>query len=337
MNWDKEEMFKITHMDETFEQIVDENYRRAFKELTGIINTDFRYDDEKNPYSTLEKAFMVKIAYKLEAILWVLVVAGNKAYEDVNNRPSIEYERWFLVAYIFQLTEVSITLGQMGGAETAEGEPNEVIIERLERMNKEFALTRMSNHLFNMVDFADGFKKITDPEYMEKAKESMERVNNMFSYPAFIDVTKVKEFFNEVNEQLLIDPKYIKEVNLSNEICKLEYKLAYTEEEATDPLWVDARIADFVDLYVFVDSFAVFAKNDFDLDGKLNVLSLINSLLMFLQSYVYLIIRDNVKYDCKLIHTRVLERFAELRHELGIEVDKGGNYIGGDDTNALKK
>lgn len=71
-----------------------------------------------------------------------------------------------------------------------------------------------------------------------------------------------------------------------------------------------------------------------ELNGKLNVLNLINGLILDLSTYTRDIVSNGIEYDYNIKLNPVLNKLAELRQHLGIKVDDGGNYIG-EDTNKL--
>ena len=320
---------------EVYKDVVDPNYRAALSELDNIIYGQFLYDDEENPYGDMDKSFMREFAHKLETVIWILVTVGNKAYADINE-PATSFERWFIITHQLLLPEIGRMVGAITSLMSIVSGDSEKAIDKLERMNKEFTRTKVCHNIFNVINFADGFKKITSED--DSLSKSLNQIVHTMDDPIVVDNTKVIPILEELIEKLEDDPSVINTVDLQRIICDPENRYEYDDDNSefnitTDPSWVNCCCIDMGSIVDVTENIVSFA-DQFDLSGKLNVLAFLNQLIFQTTSYSRHLIRDNIEYDHDEIMNPLLKRIANLRQKLGIKVDEGGNYIG-DDTNKL--
>ena len=273
---------------------------------------------------------MREFAHKLETVIWVLITVGNKAYADINE-PSTTFERWFTITHQLLLPEIGYMLGSITTVMAIVSGDSEKAIDKLERMDKEFTRTKLCHNFFNVINFAEGFKKITSGD--ESLSKSMESIVSTISDPIVVDNTKVIPILEELSEKLEDDPSVINTVDLQRIICDPANRYEYDEDATNDPGWVNCCCIDMGSITDITENIVSFAEQ-FDLSGKLNVLAFLNQLIFQTTSYSRHLMRDNIEYDPDEIMNPLLKRIANLRQQLGIKVDDGGNYIG-DDTNKL--
>lgn len=310
---------------ETYKDIVDPNYRAALNELDNIIHGVYVADDESNPYNDVEKGFMAELAHKLENIIWVLVTAGNKAYADIDNDVTVEFERWYNIAHNILICDVMRLLGRASGVMDVLSCTVNPSGTKYERMNKEFNRTRLCHPIFSKIEF--GSRPMD-----EKAAENMEAIHRVLNDPIFIDNNKVLPILEDIINKLEVDPALINTVDLQSIMCDENNRREC--ELTTDPDVVDMAVMDMDFLVENRAKQIVSYADKFDLAGKLNVLAFLNQLIFQTSTYSRHLIRDGIEYDHDKSLNPLIKRIAELRQHLGIKVDDGGNYIG-EDTNKL--
>ena len=325
MNLDPNIMFNIAGRIDAYNDLVDENYRNAIKETDRIIARQFMYDEEDDPYTDYEIEMIVDIAHKIQTIIWVLTTVGNLAYEDIN-KPQTQHSRWFVITHIMLLPELMMTVGALTGYAVAM--PN--TLNRLSRYDKEFTLSRMCHPIFSHLGFMDGFSKFKD----RKNEPDDDKMEKIFTRPLIIDALELSTNLLLICRDLDKDINIINSIDLDAEICKDDYKVDYTDEQAASTEWIDVNIDVFDTLMIPALRDLISHCDKMELNGKLNVLNLLNGLILDLSTYTRDIVSNGIEYDCNIKLNPLLNKVAEMRNHLGIKVDDGGNYIG-EDTNKL--
>lgn len=325
MNLDPNNMFNRMGRIETYYDLIDENYRNAIAETDRIIKKQFRYDEEDDPYTEYEIEHMVDIAYKIQTIIWVLATIGNLAYENVD-KPLTQHSRWFSITQIMLLPELMTAAGELTGYATAM--PN--TLNKLSRYDKEFTISRMCHHTFSHLGFMDSFNLFKD----HKHEPNDDKLEKLFTRPLIIDCAELSANILLICRELDKDIDVINNIDLDAEICKDDYKVKYTDEQTVDPEWIDANIDVFDIMMISALKDLISHCDKMELNGKLNVLNLLNGLILDLSTYTRDIISNGIEYDCNIKLNPLISKLAEMRNHLGIKVDDGGNYIG-EDTNKL--
>lgn len=325
MNLDPNFMFNRAGRIDAYNDLIDENYRNAIRETDRIIEKQFMYGDEDDPYSEYEIDHMVDIAHKIQAIIWVLATVGNLAYEDVD-KPQTQYSRWFAISHIMLLPELMMTAGRLTGYAAAM--PN--TLDRLSRYDKEFTLSRMCHPIFSVLGFMEGFNMIKDHKH-EPDENKLEKI---FTRPLIIDAAELSTNLLLICRDLDKDINIINNIDLGAEICKDDYKVEYTDDQTVDTEWIDINIDVFDMMMVPAMNDLISHCDKMELNGKLNVLNLLNGLILDLSTYTRDIVSNGIEYDCDIKLNPLLNKVADMRNHLGIKVDDGGNYIG-EDTNKL--
>lgn len=325
MNLDPNFMFNRAGRIDAYNDLIDENYRNAIRETDRIIAKQFMYGDEDDPYSEYEIDHMVDIAHKIQAIIWVLATVGNLAYEDVD-KPQTQHSRWFSISHIILLPELMMTAGRLTGYAAAM--PN--TLDRLSRYDKEFTLSRMCHPIFSVLGFMEGFNMIKDHKH-EPDENKLEKI---FTRPLIIDATELSTNLLLICRDLDKDINIINNIDLGAEICKDDYKVEYTDDQTVDTEWIDINIDVFDMMMVPAMNDLISHCDQMELNGKLNVLNLLNGLILDLSTYTRDIVSNGIEYDCDIKLNPLLNKVADMRNHLGIKVDDGGNYIG-EDTNKL--
>jgi hypothetical protein len=325
MNLDPNIMFNIAGRIDAYNDLVDENYRNAIKETDRIIAKRFMYDEEEDPYTDYEFEIMVDIAHKIQTIIWVLATVGNLAYEDIN-KPETQHSRWFAITHIMLLPELMMSVGALTGYAVAM--PN--TLNRLSRYDKEFTLSRMCHPIFSHLGFMDSFSKFKD----RKNEPDDDKMEKIFTRPLIIDAVELSTNLLLICRDLDKDIDVINNIDLDAEICEDDYKVEYTNEQTIDTEWIDTNIEVFDMMMIPTLNDLINHCDKMDLNGKLNVLNLLNGLILDLSTYTRDIVSNGIEYDCDIKLNPLLNKVAEMRNHLGIKVDDGGNYIG-EDTNKL--
>lgn len=325
MNLDPNNMFNRIGRIDTYFDIVDENYRNAIAETDRIIEKQFMYDEEDDEYTDYEIDHMVNIAHKIQTIIWVLATVGNLAYEDVD-KPQTQHSRWFAITNILLLPELMVTAGELTGYATAM--PN--TLSRLSRYDKEFTLSRMCHPIFSHLGFMDSFNLFKD----HKNEPDYDKMEKIFTRPLIIDAVELSTNILLLCRNLDKDINVINNIDLDAEICKDEYKVNYTDEQSASSEWIDVNIDVFDTLMVPALKDLINHCDKMELNGKLNVLNLLNGLILDLSTYTRDIVSNGIEYNHDVKLKPLFYKLAEMRNHLGIKVDDGGNYLG-EDTNKL--
>ena len=326
MNLDPNSMFNRMERIEAYNDLIDENYRNAIRETDRIIEKRFMYGDEDDPYNEYEIDLMVDIAHKIQTIIWVLATVGNLAYEDVD-KPQTQHSRWFVITHIMLLPELMLSAGALTGYAAAM--PN--TLDRLSRYDKEFTLSRMCHPIFSVLGFMEGFNMIKDHKH-EPDESKLEKI---FTRPQIVDAEALSMNIRLLCQDLDKDIDVINNIDLGAEICKDGYKIEYRDGQTSDPEWIDGNIDVFDTMMISaLEDLIINHCDKMDLNGKLNVLNLLNGLIMDLSTYTRDLISNGIEYDCDRKLNPLLYKLADMRNLLGIKVDDGGNYIG-EDTNKL--
>lgn len=326
---------------EIYEDMTDVNIQHALEEACGIIGMHFMHYDDENSYERTDADCMVAIAHEIKAALWIMVTAGNAIYKDPSDK-SLEHERWYSVVNFFIMPAVwdmimDHSLEMM--YEIGAGRDIDKIKARLENMNKEFTRIRLCHPIFASIDFA---KYINTCEAMmngddDDIKEHVDRIYRAIHDPSILDIDliidKIKAILIDINE----GKESLDDIDFDI-FYQQEYKLEYTREESSNFEWVKDRANEFAKILPWCTAIAKLVKPDkVCLNAKLHVLGFLNHLIGDLYTYTrHLIIRS--KADNEEI-TKIINSYskpiADERHNLGIIVDNGGNYIDPKNTNKL--
>ena len=326
---------------EMYEDMTDVNIQHALEESCGIIGMHFMHCDDENQYERTDADCMVAIAHEIKAALWIMVTAGNAIYKDPSDK-SLEHERWYLVVNFFIMPAVSEMIMDHSLEmmyEIGAGKDIDKIKARLENMNKEFTRIRLCHPIFSSIDFA---KYINTCEAMmngddDSIKEHVDRIYRAIHDPSILDIDliidKIKEILIDINngDEKLDDIDF-------DIFYQQEYKLEYTREESSNFEWVKDRVNEFAKILPWCSAIAKLVKPDkVCLNAKLHVLGFLNHLIADLYTYTrHLIITSKADNEeiTKCINT-YSKPIADERHNLGIIVDNGGNYIDPKNTNKL--
>lgn len=328
MNLDPNDMFNRMGRIETYNDIIDENYRNAIAETDKIIEKQFMYDDEDDPYNEYEIDVMCKLAHNIQSIIWVLATAGNIAYEDIN-KPAVQHSRWFTISHVLILPETFRLVGQLTGYAAAGAN----ILSKLSRFDKEFTRSRLCHPIFAHLGFMEGFEDFMTRDSNE-IDSKFSKINEVFTRPIIIDAEALSMNILILCRDLDNDINIINNIDLGAEICKDGYKIEYTDEQVASTEWIDVNIDVFDMMMIPALNDLISHCDKMELNGKLNVLNLLNGLIMDLYTYTRDIVSNGIEYDCNVKLNPLLNKLVEMRNHLGINVDDGGNYIG-EDTNKL--
>lgn len=325
---------------DTYKEITDTNLDRAMSVMNLIRSGRYRFLNVENPYTPEDMGFMAELANHVISILWVFIAAGNRIYENPDENIEITSERWFIVSYMLLLPEIAKINGITGGRlmyEISQGADEDLIRDRLERMEKEFASVAMCHPIFNNVfNFTSLLNMINDTE---ESKERFEQIRKTMFEPVIINIENIindiKGLLSDINNGNL----KVEDIDLSI-FYKNDYRVEYTEEEVTDEDYIKAEIYKFKDIIPWASALGFVVKPDnVPLKAKLQVLAFLNMLIMDIGTYLRRMppVTDLKEVDTELIELpkKIMDEIAEIRKNLGIIVDMGGNYIDPKNTNKI--